>query len=714
VHAIYTTVITTHYTILLLQVWGRFDPKATCFIQASQLRDFLHDLEAPWGFGKSSVVSEKTLLRKIKSLNLHVFSGNRVHFKDLLMALSAAVHRQEAARAGGSIELPPFVQNKMAKRWHKSSGLRHSDYLMNPVSMEELTFSHLLAAEYIQMAFRKFMAAKQRAVSSRVLLVKQASTVLGDTASASRAATDAAIASGATGSGSASDSHNSTRRRSSVGGTAAAPTLSLEMAQQMLDESMQLRNSSRSLVRMNTKLTKRRSSVSGVTDSAGNSYDAYAAIDDDTTTDRRGSARYSDRHSSVDSQRRHSLQLGNGSGVPLTLVTVFPTSQQQQQQQHQRFSDDMQLQSLNNSMHDSDCSDAHATLRESTAATVEVAGNGTAADVTLEQQQQQQYACDDMYRDEVEQQYEPAQQHDNSQQEQQLQQQRSSSDSNDKHSECELLVDTSDAAATNAHTRSASDDSIDTSLTTAAAAAAVSTQHVTTAAAVSSSTAVQPAAATDAETDAATDASADTASVDTSATDVCSTALLPAATTATDTTDTPSTVVSKTAASPARLPPMSSPPQSPLSSGNVTKVQPSRPPEGARRIVAPAAPAHHSSTMSHRVPKRPTTSSSKAKTAVNGSSSSSSSQQRVQHAEHAAAAAQSPEQALSAPAAVAAAAVVAAPVAVAAVRPTARQQQRPTAAVAGAAAHTNSSNGSGSRTTAAAISKDKRSRSPPR
>ncbi|CAM9381269.1 unnamed protein product [Choristocarpus tenellus] len=66
---------------MLAEHWAEFDPNATCFMSVSDLQDFLQSLLFPWGFGEGYQASTREIRRRIQRLNLHIFEGNRVHFK---------------------------------------------------------------------------------------------------------------------------------------------------------------------------------------------------------------------------------------------------------------------------------------------------------------------------------------------------------------------------------------------------------------------------------------------------------------------------------------------------------------------------------------------------------------------------------------------------------------------------------------------------------
>lgn len=52
--------------------------------------------------------------------------------------------------------LPP-VFSQLASTWQKTSGINRDDYMINPVSKENITLDHILAAEFIQKGFRLFL-----------------------------------------------------------------------------------------------------------------------------------------------------------------------------------------------------------------------------------------------------------------------------------------------------------------------------------------------------------------------------------------------------------------------------------------------------------------------------------------------------------------------------------------------------------------------------
>ena len=70
--------------------WALFDPDATCYIPAHDLERFVATLFAPFGF-EGKMYSHKQLLRRTRKI--HIVSASpsvKVHFSDVMVALSAA------------------------------------------------------------------------------------------------------------------------------------------------------------------------------------------------------------------------------------------------------------------------------------------------------------------------------------------------------------------------------------------------------------------------------------------------------------------------------------------------------------------------------------------------------------------------------------------------------------------------------------------------
>lgn len=56
---------------------------------------------------------------------------------------------------------PSLRARKLASGWQKTSGINRDDYMVNPVSGGNVTLDHILAAEFIQKAFRRFLVFRQ-------------------------------------------------------------------------------------------------------------------------------------------------------------------------------------------------------------------------------------------------------------------------------------------------------------------------------------------------------------------------------------------------------------------------------------------------------------------------------------------------------------------------------------------------------------------------
>jgi voltage-dependent calcium channel L type alpha-1D len=120
--------------------WSTYDPFATCYITIFQLEDFVQTLYAPLGFGEY-VASEKELQLRISKLKLHVFSGQRVHFKDVLTALSTEAIKTNAIKKGNEeFSLPTFCDDSSGDHgWGSIS--RDSDLLPESASKKSKMFT---------------------------------------------------------------------------------------------------------------------------------------------------------------------------------------------------------------------------------------------------------------------------------------------------------------------------------------------------------------------------------------------------------------------------------------------------------------------------------------------------------------------------------------------------------------------------------------------
>ncbi|CBN75915.1 similar to sodium channel, voltage-gated, type IX, alpha isoform 5 [Ectocarpus siliculosus] len=99
--------------------WSNFDPHATCLMSVQDLHSFLQSLFKPWGFGVHYQASSRELRHKVRRLDLFVFDNNKVHFKDVLHALSEEVFRTEAEKKG---EVLDYLQGSKRHQLKKARG----------------------------------------------------------------------------------------------------------------------------------------------------------------------------------------------------------------------------------------------------------------------------------------------------------------------------------------------------------------------------------------------------------------------------------------------------------------------------------------------------------------------------------------------------------------------------------------------------------------
>ncbi|CAM9841905.1 unnamed protein product, partial [Laminaria digitata] len=153
-----TDVITQEDFTRFAERWAEFDPHATCLITVQDLHALLQTLFVPWGFGIKYQASKREIRNKVRRLNLQIFEGNCVHFKDVILALSEEVYRTDAEEKGAKIDLPKSYHAELAVVWQKKSGGRRDfAYMVNPVSNETVTLQHLVAIEFIQHVVRRHL-----------------------------------------------------------------------------------------------------------------------------------------------------------------------------------------------------------------------------------------------------------------------------------------------------------------------------------------------------------------------------------------------------------------------------------------------------------------------------------------------------------------------------------------------------------------------------
>lgn len=112
--------------------WSLFDPGATCYIEISQLFDFIHTLYAPLGFDGDPSVSKHDIMIRISSFKLSNYDG-KLHFKDVLRAVSAAALKRkdmqlqlDAAAAAYMGNISGAENDEKGKKGADSAGARRA------------------------------------------------------------------------------------------------------------------------------------------------------------------------------------------------------------------------------------------------------------------------------------------------------------------------------------------------------------------------------------------------------------------------------------------------------------------------------------------------------------------------------------------------------------------------------------------------------------
>ena len=99
-------------------VWTEFDPEATMFIKVDDLKQFVDDLDEPWGFGKERHASDQEILTKMRETGLWTipYDDTRddaktpyVGIYDVAMKLAAKVHTE---KGNGVVPIDKLAINK--------------------------------------------------------------------------------------------------------------------------------------------------------------------------------------------------------------------------------------------------------------------------------------------------------------------------------------------------------------------------------------------------------------------------------------------------------------------------------------------------------------------------------------------------------------------------------------------------------------------------
>ncbi|XP_025077610.1 sodium channel protein 1 brain-like isoform X3 [Pomacea canaliculata] len=123
------------------QIWQIYDPKATQFINYSQLSDFVADLEPPLGIEKPNEIA-------LVSFNLPIMPGDKIHCLDILLALVKNVITD--------VEDSEEMEDHLEKINIKFSQMFPIRTTMQPVSNTLMRKKEDVAARTLQTAWRNF------------------------------------------------------------------------------------------------------------------------------------------------------------------------------------------------------------------------------------------------------------------------------------------------------------------------------------------------------------------------------------------------------------------------------------------------------------------------------------------------------------------------------------------------------------------------------
>ncbi|CAG5099650.1 Oidioi.mRNA.OKI2018_I69.XSR.g16619.t1.cds [Oikopleura dioica] len=144
-------------------VWGKYDPKATQFVDVHLMSDLLHELPKPFKVKKPNEI-------KIAALQLPVMDGGRIHCLDVLYALTK--------RLLGDIEVKKEMLEDVQRKLEKVFPNRRKLF---PVTTTLEIRQELKAATVIQRAYRawhdRVSRAKVNALSIPVANVSQTASV---------------------------------------------------------------------------------------------------------------------------------------------------------------------------------------------------------------------------------------------------------------------------------------------------------------------------------------------------------------------------------------------------------------------------------------------------------------------------------------------------------------------------------------------------------
>uniref|UniRef100_A0A8C5D8Q8 Sodium channel protein n=1 Tax=Gouania willdenowi TaxID=441366 RepID=A0A8C5D8Q8_GOUWI len=124
---------------MFYEVWERFDPDATQFMEYSKLSDFANALDPPLRMQKPNMI-------QLISMDLPMVSGERIHCLDILFAFTKRVLGE-----GGEMDV---LRGQMEERFMASNPSKVS---YEPITTTLRRKQEEMAAIIIQRAFRRFM-----------------------------------------------------------------------------------------------------------------------------------------------------------------------------------------------------------------------------------------------------------------------------------------------------------------------------------------------------------------------------------------------------------------------------------------------------------------------------------------------------------------------------------------------------------------------------
>ncbi|XP_028249067.1 sodium channel, voltage-gated, type I-like, alpha [Parambassis ranga] len=133
---------------MFYEVWERFDPQATQFVQYNKLSEFADALEPPLRIAKPNKI-------KLMSMDLPMVSGERIHCLDILFAFTKRVLGE-----GGEMDI---LRGQMEERFMASNPSKVS---YEPITTTLRRKQENISAIVIQRAYRHYASKQQEKASS--------------------------------------------------------------------------------------------------------------------------------------------------------------------------------------------------------------------------------------------------------------------------------------------------------------------------------------------------------------------------------------------------------------------------------------------------------------------------------------------------------------------------------------------------------------------